>query len=34
MTFSLLCSRALGPESLANDLTSHKKVLVFQVDKQ
>lgn len=34
MTFSLLCSRALGPESLADDLTSDKKFLVFQVDKK
>lgn len=34
MTSSLLCSRALGPEQLANDLTSDKKILVLQVDKQ
>ena len=28
MTFSLLCSRALGPESLADDVTSDNKFLV------
>ena len=29
MTSSLLCSRALGPEQLANDLTSDKKNFGF-----